>query len=276
MSYYNLKHKFQSVGDTMGSLHTHDFYELEFLVSGERIYFTKSQMYKLKAPSLLVLPPRSTHKFESNDCEVYTLQISEESLSEDQINFLNFLAKKGVIHFPSQKLSPLRSMFESMQKIYDSFPFNSYKKMTFNIRLGRLLHMFYTYANIQDDETHYTLVADVSSSTAPIILKVLDYLHEHYKENFSLDDLCELFHVSKSYLSSTFSKATNTTIFRYKISLQLEEAKRLCRETRYSYNKIAEMTGFSSGNYFRLIFKKYEGQTPNQLRYNSLEKRNKN
>ena len=275
MSYYDLKHKHKTAEQNMGPMHTHDFYELEFLVSGERFYFTKSQMYKLRAPSLLVLPPHSTHKFESPSCEVYTLQISKESLSEDQLNFLNFLAKKGVIHFPSQKLSPLRSMFESMQKIYDSFPFNSYKKMTFNIHFGRLLYMFYSYANIENEETHYSLVADVSSATAPIILKVLDYLHNHYTEDFSLDDLCERFHVSKSYLSASFMKATNTTIFQYKLSLQLKEAKRLCRETRYSYDKIAEMTGFSSGNYFRLIFKKHEGQTPNQHRYNALEKRNK-
>ena len=88
-------------------------------------------------------------------------------------------------------------------------------------------------------------------------------------------ELCEHFHVSKSYLSSSFARATSTTIFQYKLSLQLEEAKRLCRETRYSYDKIAQLTGFSSGNYFRLIFKKHEGQTPNQHRYNSLEKRNK-
>ena len=147
--------------------------------------------------------------------------------------------------------------------------------MSFNIHLGRLLHMFYSYANIQNEETHYSLVVDLSPSASPIILKVIDYLHNHYKENFLLDDLCEHFHVSKSYLSSSFSRATNTTIFQYKLSLQLEEAKRLCRETRYSYDKIAELTGFSSGNYFRLIFKKHEGQTPNQHRYNSLEKRKK-
>lgn len=275
MSYYDLKHKIQPSGYNMGPLHTHDFFELEFLVAGERFYFTKSQMYKMQAPTLLVLPPNSTHKFESNGCEVYTLQVSPESLSEDQLNFLSFLSKKGVIHFSSQRLSPLRSIFENMLKIYDASPFNNYKKMTFNIHLGRLLYMFYTYANIQNDETHYSLIAEVSPSAAPIILKVLDYLHNHYREDFSLADLCERFHVSKSYLSSSFAHATNTTIFQYKLALQLEEAKRLCRETRYSYNKIAEMTGFSSGNYFRLIFKKHEGQTPNQHRYNSLEQRNK-
>ena len=106
MSYYNLQHKIQAVGLNMGPLHTHDFFELEFLVSGERHYFTKTQMYKLHAPSLLVLAPHSTHKFESNGCEVYTLQISPESLSEDQINFLNYLAKKALCRFQSKNYRP--------------------------------------------------------------------------------------------------------------------------------------------------------------------------
>lgn len=275
MAYYNLQYKNQPAGHNMGPLHTHDFFELEFLLSGERHFFTKYQMYKLHAPALLVLPPHTTHKFESNGCEVYTLQISPETLSEDQINFLNLLAKKSVVHFPIQKLPSLRAVYEILLKIYNSFPFTTYKKMAFNLHFGRLLYMFYSYANVQGEEQHYSLTADINPSTAPVILKVLDFLHNHYKEQFSLDDLCEKFHVSKSYLSFAFARATNTTIFQYKLSLQLEEAKRLCRETRYSYDKIAEMTGFSSGNYFRLIFKKHEGQTPNQHRYNSLEKRNK-
>ena len=275
MSYYNLQHKNQAVGHNMGPLHTHDFFELEFIASGERYYFTKSQMYKLQAPTLIVLPPHSTHKFESNGCEVYTLQISPESLSEDQLNFLNYLAKKGILRLPTQKLSPLCATYETLLKLYNSFPFNTHKKMAFSSHLGKLFHMFFSYANVQTSDTHYSLMSDVNPSTAPVILKVLDYLHKHYKENFSLDDLCNRFHVSKSYLSATFLRATNTTIFQYKLSLQLQEAKRLCRETRHSYEKIAELTGFSSGNYFRLIFRKHEGQTPNQHRYNSLEKRKK-
>jgi AraC-like DNA-binding protein len=275
MSYYNIRYKQQDPGKSMPQLHTHDFFEIEFLVSGERDYFTKSKMYKLKPPSLIVLPPNATHKFETHGCEVYTLQISPESLSEDQLYFLQYLAHQEVIHFPPSKLKKLTTAFAELEKLYNSFPFNAYKKMRFNLRLGTLFAMIDTYADIKGEAANYSLSEGITTTTAPVILKVLDYLHIHYKENFSLEDLCEQFHVSKSYLSSSFARATNTTIFQYKLSLQLEEAKRLCRETRYSYDKIAKITGFSSGNYFRLIFKKHEGQTPNQHRYNSLEKRNK-
>ena len=275
MSYYNLRFQLQDAGHSIGPLHSHDFFELEFLVEGERYYFNQNKMFKVKAPAMLVLPPNVSHKIESNGSAVYTLQISPESLSEDQLQFLHYLAKHEVISFPEQRQKKLRTTLEGMLKIFQSFPFNAHKKMRFNVRLGMLFAMVDSYADIKSEEAVYALNAGVAPSTAPVILKVLDYLHNHYKESFSLDDLCETFHVSKSYLSSSFARATGTTIFQYKLSLQLEEAKRLCRETKYSYEKIAKMTGFSSGNYFRLIFKKHEGQTPNQLRYTSLEKRNK-
>ena len=175
MSYYNLHHKHQPAGHNMGALHTHDFYELEFLVSGERNYFSKSQMYKMSAPTLLVLPPHSTHKFESNGCEVYTLQISPESLSEDQLNFLNFLAKQGIVTFPAQKLSPIRATYEYLLKLYSSFPFNSHKKMAFSTNLGKLFYLFFSYAKIQREETHYSLVANINPRIYPgVFLKLFD------------------------------------------------------------------------------------------------------
>ena len=144
--------------------------------------------------------------------------------------------------------------------------------MSFAIYLGDLFFMLYTYSRVIQGETRYELKEDVNATIKTVILKVMSYLSEHYKEDFSLDDLSGTFNVSKSYLSAAFAKATKTTIFQYKLSLQLEEAKRLLLETRHSYDKIAKSCGFSSGNYFRLIFKKHVGQTPQQHRYNTIEK----
>ena len=272
MSFYNLQFKQQANGNNMGPLHTHDFYELEFLICGNRTYFTKTKMFKMSGPALTVIKPSTTHKFEAGGCEVYTLQISPESLSEDQIFFLDKLAKQEVIKILNHKASVIEATYKQMLKIYESFPFNAAKKMQFNLQLGVLFQLFWKYAYIAKNDVN-ELEQEVSSMITPTILSVIDYVKMHYKETFSLDDLCRTFGISKSYLSLCFSKATNSTVFQYKLALQLEEAKRLCRETRHSYDKIAEMTGFSSGNYFRLIFKKHVGQTPKQHRYNSFEKR---
>lgn len=272
MSFYNLDFKQQSIKHNMGPLHTHDFYELEFLVSGRRNYFTKTKLFKMTAPTLVVIKPRTTHKFESGGCEVYTLQISPESLSQDQIYFLDRLAKEEEIKLLSHKAAAIETVYKQMLQIYQSFPFNANKKMQFALQLGVLFQLFWKYAYISKSDDS-ELEQEISPTITPTILKVVDFVKSHYKENFTLDELCKQFGISKSYLSLCFMRATNNTVFQYKLALQLEEAKRLCRETRHSYDKIAEMTGFSSGNYFRLIFKKHVGQTPKQHRYNSFEKR---
>ena len=275
MPYYDLKYKNQPAGFNMGQMHSHEFFELEFVLSGARRYFSKSQMVTMKAPSLVVIAPGTAHKFESDGCEVYTLQISPKRLSEDQLNFLNLFSKKGVARFPVQSLAAIRFSYDTLFKIYSAFPFDKKKKMLFNVHLGNLFFLLYTNAKVAKNFPQYELKEDLNPTINPVILKVLSYIDEHYKENFSLGDLCETFNVSKSYLSSSFAKATGSTIFQYKLSKQLGEAKKLCLETRYSYDKIAELTGFSSGNYFRLIFKKHEGQTPNRIRHSSAKPRKK-
>ena len=271
MSMYNLEYKQQKDKHDMGPMHTHDFYEIEYNISGNRQYFTKTKMFHLVKGSLIVIRPGTTHKFISGGCRVYTLQVSPESLSEDQKYFLDKLAQKEGLQLPLQRLAQIDGVYKKLLSIRSSFPFSENKKMQFHLQLGTLFQLFYKYVQTSSNDSAFN--NELSPSITPIVFQVLDYVKNNYKEDFTLDDVCKKFEISKSYLSSCFMKATGHTLFQYKLSLQLEEAKRLCRETRHSYDKIAELTGFSSGNYFRLIFKKHVGQTPKQHRYNSFEKR---
>lgn len=271
MPFYNLKYKEQPAGANMDGLHTHDFYEIEVLVAGERLLFLKNTFVCLHPTTLTIIKPGKSHKFESNGCSVYTLQISPSSLNEEQRYFLDFLSKQEIVKIPAARTTAIVKTLEQLQTVYNTVPFSGHRRMQFGILLGSLFFTIYkfAYALESDDFTH---IADVPSSISPTILKIIDYIKQHYTENFSLDDLCNQFNISKSYLAVSFRKSTGATVFAYKLALQLEAAKKLCRQTRYSYDKIAAMTGFSSGNYFRLIFKKHEGETPKQHRYNSIEK----
>jgi AraC-like DNA-binding protein len=56
------------------------------------------------------------------------------------------------------------------------------------------------------------------------------------------------------------------TVSQYKLSLQLNEAKRLLVDTKYSIEKISSIVGFSSANYFCKSFRKNVGVSPLQYR----------
>ena len=94
------------------------------------------------------------------------------------------------------------------------------------------------------------------------------------QENFrnpslSVETICEELHVSSSYFSKIFKQETGYTFLNYLISLRMEEAKRLLKQTDYKSHVIGEMVGYPEPNYFSYVFKKNCGVSP--AKYRKLE-----
>lgn len=95
-----------------------------------------------------------------------------------------------------------------------------------------------------------------------ILTCVLQYIHTHYAEPITLDQLASLEHISKSYLSRLFKRQTGQTVITYINSLRIETAKRLLTATRESVDEIACKVGFESPKYFYRAFRTLTGDTP--------------
>ena len=106
----------------------------------------------------------------------------------------------------------------------------------------------------------------------PLVLKVLDHLNAHYAQPITLDWLAENFFVSKATLMYNFKKYTGRSPIDFLLSVRLEHAKKMLISTKKSINEIAEACGFSSANYFGLIFKKKENLSPVHYRKHQLNK----
>jgi len=106
----------------------------------------------------------------------------------------------------------------------------------------------------------------------PLVLKVLDHLNVHYNENITLDDLAERFFVSKPTLLYNFKKYTNRSPIDFLLTVRIQTAKKMLVSTKLSVGEISDACGFSSANYFGLIFKKKEGLSPLSYRKNQLAK----
>ena len=91
---------------------------------------------------------------------------------------------------------------------------------------------------------------------------MLQYIHTHYAEPITLDQLASLEHISKSYLSRLFKQQTGQTVIAYINSLRIETAKRLLTATRANVNEIAYQVGFESPKYFYRAFRTLTGDTP--------------
>jgi two-component system response regulator YesN len=96
--------------------------------------------------------------------------------------------------------------------------------------------------------------------------KVIQYIHEHYSEDLSLETLAQKVYLSPHYLSMLFSKHNSCGISKYIKQVRLEKAKELLQNTNLPINEIAQLTGYSSSSYFcKSFFKDFE-MTPENYR----------
>ena len=101
----------------------------------------------------------------------------------------------------------------------------------------------------------------------------IHYVNEHYDQKQTLDELAKHFFVSRSTLIYNFKKYTNCSLIDFLLNVRLTKAKELLLNTKKSVNEISELCGFSSSNYFGLIFKKKENLSPANYRKHQKNKR---
>lgn len=109
--------------------------------------------------------------------------------------------------------------------------------------------------------------ASSQSSVAGKLDRVLDFIKKSYSRDISLKDMAEAAGVSASYLCRIFKKEFNLTPVAYLIRFRINLAKEiLINNPDKSIKSIAYETGFSDNSYFGVIFREYEGCSPNQFR----------
>ncbi|UJF34846.1 response regulator transcription factor [Paenibacillus hexagrammi] len=94
---------------------------------------------------------------------------------------------------------------------------------------------------------------------------MISYIHEHYAEDITLDDLAGQLFISKNYLNQLFKKVTGETFMNYVIRVRLEKAKALLLEGNLLIYEVAESVGYQNVPYFSTLFKKYTGMNPSDV-----------
>ncbi|WP_170140671.1 helix-turn-helix domain-containing protein [Oceanobacillus arenosus] len=92
--------------------------------------------------------------------------------------------------------------------------------------------------------------------------ELLEFVHQHYQEEISLQDLAGYLNLSTSYVSTLFKKITGENFKEYLNMYRIQVAKNLLKDKKYKISEVAESVGYTNINSFIRIFKKYEGTSP--------------
>lgn len=110
------------------------------------------------------------------------------------------------------------------------------------------------------------LPGDPSSTKECDIIK--RYIDLNFRDRITLDELAELVHQNKFYLSHRFSEVFEMSPITYLFHKRLTESQYLLAHTNYSIAQISHTLGFSSPSYFSQQFKKKTGLSPSSYKKN--------
>ncbi|MBE5751946.1 MAG: helix-turn-helix domain-containing protein [Clostridiales bacterium] len=261
MSFLEIEYREQQMTWNMAKLQSHDFYEIYYLLEGERTFFIKDKTFTLQKNSIVVISPFQMHKTEGGAYKRVNVYISADLLDENERKFLN--ACSSLIAFqldPAKKntfLALLKPFFTKASKD-DSL------KQKYTLAFAKALLCTLQSATLKP--LSVSPKSPVQNDSKAVILQVVAYINQHFQEDISLDRLKDVFFLSKNTLCKNFQRVMNCSVMEYCSKVRLSKAKHLLLTTDKSMEDIADLCGYSSANYFSLLFKSKTGIAPSHYR----------
>lgn len=104
------------------------------------------------------------------------------------------------------------------------------------------------------------------------IEKAMEYIDKNCEYDISIPQLAEMCNMSVSHFYACFKNAAGVTPIEYKHRTCVSRAIRLlANDTDKPIEEISSELGFYSSTYFRRVFKKHTGKSPNEYRKTSIE-----
>ena len=112
-----------------------------------------------------------------------------------------------------------------------------------------------------------------SAQLSPIVEGAKAYIAAHHSDpDLSLMEVAEALNVHPAYLSRTMKQELGMPFAKYLTNVRIGKAMQLMRDPSIRIWKVAEMVGYSGGNYFSAAFKKVLGVSPADYRMEDKRK----
>ena len=106
--------------------------------------------------------------------------------------------------------------------------------------------------------------ADKKAKSTAALIK--DYIDNHIESKLLLDDISEVFFISKTQIFRLFKEAYDIAPMQYSLHKKIELAKQLLTESNMHIADIADHLSFTDAKHFSKTFKKITGELPKNYR----------
>ncbi|WP_400245375.1 response regulator [Niallia sp. JL1B1071] len=99
-----------------------------------------------------------------------------------------------------------------------------------------------------------------------VIHEIEKYVKANFHREIKLQEISEHFYISREYISRKFKQEYQINISEYLVSIRIKKAQELLKSSNLKVYDIANMIGYQDDKYFRKVFKKIVGVSPNEFR----------
>ena len=258
--------KYDSSNATSVSMHSHTFYQLICIVSGEGELNVLTQRYSATQSMVFLIKPGEMHAIVSS--EHMPLQTIEVKFNANStwVGELSQINTAGTIDTNFNRVVFL------LERIIDEAVNKNYMhEMMISIFFSELIIMLLrkhksdiaNYAPVELVLRNMKLTAEYK-----VIEKIVEYVDKNYTEKITLTELSEISGFSEIHLCRLFKKIFGMSLVQYINMLRLNKAKELLVYSTNNITEIAEASGFNSIHYFSRYFTEKEGVSPLEFRRN--------
>lgn len=238
-------------------LHNHNYFEIEYLISGRIIQNINGTEIESTAGSFHCLDQYDIHSFDIKECfKINNIRIDFRKIPSSTLKLLHSIPFPYVGKFSKEQLKKVNEWFKIVYAL----------QSTNEDYAAETVYSYITLIIIECLKSGKTLSTTDKKTQYHYVKSSVGYIELNYKNHITLEDVAKQLNITSNYLSQIFPKYSGCSFIEYLNSYRVEQAKNLIINTDLSLTEIALNTGFGSLCSFSRAFNKYEGYSAREFK----------
>ncbi len=240
------------------TLHTHKYYEFEFVYSGRGTHLLGASTLPMKRGSVFLRTPNKLHttfQEPNHPLQAYKIQFTDGFVPHEiNARLLTDWDVFGACFFEEDEFSEILAKIQRLgSEIQEAKP---YCNILISSIFHEILAMYLRKCEATEKYAHYS----------QHVTEALRYINNHFQGGICVKDMAKALHLTPHYLGSIFREEVGKSILEYKTELGLQIARQLLLNTDMMVHEISGACGFGNTAYFVGKFRMRFGSTPLQYR----------
>lgn len=245
--------------------HTHDFFEISFLLEGEATYWFQNQWHTIRGGDLLLFNPQVEHaEKQSTTSYSHQLHIGIRQFQLPDLAPNVFPTASPHVLLRENQLQIFDKAWQLMKEFNDQ-P-DGFKLMGQALVTELLIFLLRSVQSNERFEEAKQRPTLKNERLTRVVTSVQSYIEHNFEKDISLESLASAYYVSPTYLSKSFKEQLGISPITYLIQVRLKHAFQLLQDQHGSVKDVAQAVGYEDAYHFSKSFKKIYGVAPSKIK----------